>query len=75
MINGIRASDSNELQKWRGSNLHVGSWIQQETPEEGRRKHRSKRYEYNNKDEDNIPKTLNDKRWIILFNTIHVFHN
>ena len=32
-----------------------------QTPEEGRRKYRPKRCGNNNKDEDNSPKTLNDK--------------
>ena len=41
--------------------FRVGSRVRQETPEEGRRTHQPKRYEYNNKDEDNSPKTLNDK--------------
>ena len=30
----------------------VGSWIQQETPEEGYRTYKPKHYEYNNKDKD-----------------------
>ena len=38
----------------------VGSRVRQETLEEGRRKYWPKRYE--NKDEDNSPKTLNDKK-------------
>ena len=41
------------LNKGRGSKFHVESRVRQETPEE--------RYEYNNKDEDNSPKTLNEK--------------
>ena len=32
-----------------------------QTPEEGRRTYRSKRWGNNDKDEDNCPKTLNDK--------------
>ena len=39
----------------------VGSRVQQETSEEGRMTDRPKRCEYNNKDEDNSLKTLNDK--------------
>ena len=35
-------------------------------PEEGRRTHRPKRCEYNNKDDDNSPKTLNDKNHLAL---------
>ena len=40
--------------------FRVGSRVRQ-TPEEGRRKYRPKRCEYNNKDEDKSPKTLNDE--------------
>ena len=40
--------------------FHEGSRVQQ-TPEEGRRTYRPKRYGNNNKDEDNSLKTLNDK--------------
>ena len=39
----------------------VGSRVRQ-TPEEGRLSYRPKRYEYNNKDEDDRQKTLNDKK-------------
>ena len=62
MVNLIRLSDPRGLNKGRDSKFHVGSRVRQETPKEGRRTHRPKRYEYNNnKDEDNSPKTLNDK--------------
>ena len=61
MVNGIRASDICGLNKGRGSKFRVGFRVWQETPEEGRRTHRPTRYEYNNKDEDNSPKTLSDK--------------
>ena len=60
MVNGIWASDPHWLNKGCGSKFHVGSWVQQETPEEGQRKYQPK-CEYSNKDEDNNPKTLNDK--------------
>ena len=40
--------------------IGVGSRVRQ-TPEEGRRTYRPKRCGNNNKDEDNSPKTLNDK--------------
>ena len=59
MVNGIIASDPRGLNKWRGSKFCVGSRVRQETPEEGQRTYRPKRCEYNN--EDNSPKTLNDK--------------
>ena len=61
MINGIRTSDPHGLNKGRGSKFRVGSRIRQETTEEGRRTYRQKRCEYNNKDENHSPKTLNDK--------------
>ena len=41
--------------------FHVGYQVRQ-TPEEGWRTYRSKCCENNNKDEDNSPKTLNDKK-------------
>ena len=56
MVNGISG-----LNKGRGSKLHVGFQVRQETLEEGWRTYRPKRYEYNNKDEDISPKILNDK--------------
>ena len=58
MVNGIRASSLREL---NGSKFHVGSWVRQETPEEDQMIYRPKRYEYNNKEEENCPKNLNDK--------------
>ena len=61
MVNRIRASDHRGLNKGHGSKFHVGSRVQQETPEEGRWTHQPKRCEYNYKDEDNSPKTLNYK--------------
>ena len=59
MVNGIRPSDPCVLNKGRGSKFRVASRFRQEIPEEGRRTYRSKLCEY--KDEDNNPKTLNDK--------------
>ena len=41
--------------------FRVGSRVRQETPEEDRRTYRPKRCEYNNNEEDNKPKTMNDK--------------
>ena len=46
--------------KGHSSKFHVGSWVCQ-TPEEGWRTYQLKRCGNNNKDEDNSPKTLNDK--------------
>ena len=61
MVNGIRASDPHGLNKGHGSKFHVVSWVQQETTEEGQRTYQPKHCKYNNKDEDNSSKTLNDK--------------
>ena len=61
MVNGIRIGEPRGLNKGRGSKFRVMSRVRQETPKEGRRTYRLKRCEYNNKDEDNSPKTLNDK--------------
>ena len=41
------------LKKEFNSKFHVGSRVRYETHEKGRRTHRPKRYEYDNKDEDN----------------------
>ena len=60
MVKRIRTSDPRGLNKARCSKFCVGSRVRQ-TPEEGRRIYRSKRCEYNNKDENNSPKTPNDK--------------
>ena len=60
MANGIRTSDLHGLNKGGGLKFCVGSRVRQ-TPEEGRRTYRPKHSEYNNKDEDNSPKTLNNK--------------
>ena len=60
MVNGIRTVDPRGLNKGRGSKFRVGSRVQQKTPEDGRRTYRPKRCEYDNKDEDNSLKTLND---------------
>ena len=43
------------------SKFCVGSQVRQETLVEGWRTYQLKRCEYNNKDEDNSLKTLNDK--------------
>ena len=60
MANRIRTGDPHGFNKGRSSKFHVGSRVRQ-TPEEGRRTYRPKRCGNNNKDEDNSPKTLNDK--------------
>ena len=63
MVNGIRTVSSRKLDKKFSSKFRVGSRVRPDTPEEGRRMHQPKRYEYKNKDEDNCPNTLNDKRY------------
>ena len=59
MANVIRTGDPHGFNKGRSSKFCEGSQVRQ-TPEEGRRKYRMK-CGNNNKDEDNSPKTLNDK--------------
>ena len=60
MANGTRTGDPRGFNKGRSSKFRVGSRVRQ-TPEEGRRTYRPKRRGNNNKDEENCPKTLNDK--------------
>ena len=61
MANGIRTGDPCGFNKGRSSKFREGSRVRQ-TPEEGRRIYRPKRCGNNNKDEDNSPKTPNDKK-------------
>ena len=61
MVNGIRTSNPRRLNKECGLKLCVGSRFRRKTPEESRRSYRPKRNEYNNKDGDSNPKTLNGK--------------
>ena len=60
MANGIRTSDPHGFNKGPNSKFRKGSRVRQ-TTEEGRRTYRPKCFGNNNKDEDNSPKTLNDK--------------
>ena len=60
MTNGIRAGDPCGFNKGCSLKFCVGSQVRQ-TLEEGRRTYRLKRCGNNNKEEDNSPKTLNDK--------------
>ena len=60
MVNGIRTGDRRRFNKGRSSKFHVGSRVRQ-TPE-GRRTYRPIRWGNSNKDEDNSPKTFNDKK-------------
>ena len=61
MANGIRTGDPCGFNKGRSSKFREGSQVRQ-TTEEGRRTYRPKRCGNNNKEEDNSPKTLNDKK-------------
>ena len=65
MANGIRTGDPRGFNKGRSSKLRVGSRVRQ-APEEGRRTYRPKLCGNNYKDKDNSPKTLNDKKRILL---------
>ena len=60
MANVVRTGNTRGFNKGRSSRFREGSRVRQ-TPEEGRRTYRPKRCGNNNKDEDNSPKTLNDK--------------
>ena len=62
IANGIRAGDPCWFNKGRSSKSRVGFRVRQ-IPEDGRRIYRPKRGENNNKDENNSPKTLNDKNY------------
>ena len=61
MANEIRTGGHCGFNKGRSSKFRVGSRVRQ-TPEEGRRTCRPKRCGNKDKDEDNSPKTLNDKK-------------
>ena len=63
MVNGIRTIYPRGLSKGFGLKFCVGSRVRHETPEEGRRMHRLKRCEYNEKDEDDSPNRLSDKNY------------
>ena len=60
MANGIRTGDPRGFNKKLILKFCEGSRVRQ-TPEESRRTYRPKHCGNNNKDEDNSPKTLNDK--------------
>ena len=67
MANGIRTGDTCAFNQGRSSKFREGSRVRQ-TPEEGRRTYQPKRCGNSNKDEDNSPKTLNDKKkvgWVV----------
>ena len=60
MANGIRTGNPHGFNKGRSSKFREGSRVRQ-TPEEGWRTYQPKHCGNNNKDEDDSPKTLNDK--------------
>ena len=66
MAEGIRGVKLRELNKGHGSKFCVGSRLRKVTPEEGWKTHRPKRCDYNNKHEDNSPKTLNYNIYIFI---------
>ena len=61
MSNGVRTGDPQGFNKGCSSKFREGSRVRQ-TPEEGWRIYQLKHYGNNNKDEDNSPKTLDDKK-------------
>ena len=61
LVNRIRSIYYHGLNKGFGLKFSVGSWVWQEASENSQRIHQPKHCEYNNKDEDNNPNTLNDK--------------
>ena len=63
MVNGIRTIYFHGLDKGLGSRFCVGFGVRLKTPEDSRRMHWTKHYEYNNEDEDISPNTLNDKNY------------
>ena len=62
MTNGIGRDDPRGFNKGHSSKFRVGFRVRQ-TPEKGRSTYRPKRCGNNNKDEDNSPKTLDDKNF------------
>ena len=65
MVNEIRTGDPRGFNKGRSSKFREGSRVQQ-TPEEGRRTYRPKRYGNSNKDEENR------KSLMIKINKLHL---
>ena len=61
MANGIRTGDRHGFNKGCSSKFREGSRVRQ-TPEKVRRTYQPKCCGNNNKDEDNSPKTLNNKK-------------
>ena len=63
MVNGIRTMYPRGLNKGFAPKFYVGSRVRHETTEECRMTYRSRRYEYNNKDKNNSPNTLNNRNY------------
>ena len=61
MANRIRTGDPRGFNKGRSSKFREGSRVRQ-SPEESQGTYRPKRCGNNNKDEENSPETLNDKK-------------
>ena len=72
MANGIRIVDSLGFNIGRSSKFREVSRVRH-TLEEGRRTYQLNRCENNNKDEDNSPKTLNDK-YIYIYIYIYIYN-
>ena len=72
MANRIRTGNPRGFNKGHSSKFHEGSRVRQ-TPEEGRGTYRPKRCGNNNKEEDNSPKTLNDKNSSMNFLSLMCF--
>ena len=68
MANGMRTGNPRGFNKGHSSKFREGSCVRQ-THEEGQRTYQTKHCENNNEDEDNSPKTLNDKN-VHLFTSI-----
>ena len=60
MANGFRTGDLCGFNRGCSLKFREGSQVRQ-TPEEGQRTYRPKHSGNDNKDEDNSPKTINDK--------------
>ena len=74
MANGIRTGDPRGLNKGRSSKFRKNFRVQQR-PEEGRRIYHPKRCGNNNKDEDNSPKILNDKKSYTVLKSLVLWKN
>ena len=69
LVNRIKVSDPHGSNKGHSLKFQVSSQVCQETTEEGQRTYQPKHCEYNNKGEENNPKTQNDKNVLCFFFT------